>query len=46
MADEADELDAFVTEIRENSPHAHLIRRVSIEDIPPHAGSSGFEIRL
>jgi acylphosphatase len=46
MSDDADELDAFVTEIRENSPLAHLIRRVSIEDIPPLAGSRGFEIRM
>jgi acylphosphatase len=46
MAEDAEELDAFVNEIRENSPLAHLIRRVSVEDIPPLVGSRGFEIRM
>jgi acylphosphatase len=44
MSAEASELEAFLDEIRLNSPLAHLIKKVTIDPIPPLGGIKGFDI--
>jgi acylphosphatase len=44
MAQEADELDAFLTELQENSELANHIRDTETHSVPPPAGVTGFSI--
>ncbi|MGI8604292.1 MAG: acylphosphatase [Verrucomicrobiales bacterium] len=44
MSNDPAELDAFIEEIRANSPLAHHIKNVSTESIPPLTGLTGFDI--
>lgn len=44
IADEAEELDAFLTELQENSVLANHIRETESRSITPPAGITGFSI--
>lgn len=44
MAQDPEELDAFLTELQENSGVAHGIRETEARTVPAPAGVSGFSI--
>lgn len=44
MAEDPEEMEAFLLEVRDNSPLAHHIKKSSVETIPPLEGVRGFEI--
>lgn len=44
MARDPDELDAFLTELQENSGVSHGIKETEVRTVPAPAGVSGFSI--
>jgi acylphosphatase len=44
MSRDADELDAFLTELQENSGVSHGIKEKEVHAVPPPAGVTGFSI--
>lgn len=44
MSRDADELDAFLTELEENSGVSHGIKEKEVQTVPPPAGVIGFSI--